>query len=353
MSHSKHYHPKRMIYLLLLIVIPLLLAITWVIKVRPAIGADSRPSGVDPEGPPIGSPPVLGTVSSNSPVSENDSLVISGNFSDPDTSDTFTLDVTWGNGDRDIYEYTSGTTGFSETHQYRDDNPSGTISDQYTINISLTDSSGLIDTDTITITVNNVAPTLASVVITPSINENGTATLSGDIVDPSSADTFSLGVIWGDGNVNTINYPAGTTSFSLNHQYRDDNPSGTAADEYTISLTITDDDGGSSNDSTSITVNNVAPVVQAGADQQALIFEVVSFNGSFTDPGSLDTHTIEWNFGDGTPVVSGSLTPSHTFTRKGVYTVTLTVRDDDNGVGVDTLEVTIDAFILQLPMAYR
>ena len=37
----------------------------------------------------------------------------------------------------------------------------------------------------------------------------------------------------------------------------------------------------------------------------------VLFSGSFTDPGTADTHTIEWDFGDGSPVVTGTLTPTH------------------------------------------
>ena len=92
----------------------------------------------------------------------------------------------------------------------------------------------------------NVAPSLVDVVVeTPSINENGIAVLSGDIVDPDSQDTFTLTVDWGDGSpVETFNYGAGTTSFSETHQYLDDNPTGTPSDVYAISVTLTDDDGG-------------------------------------------------------------------------------------------------------------
>jgi len=250
-SNSKRIIPKPMIRLLLLIGLAFLVAFTW-IKVVPVIGAGLSVPEFDPDGPPIGSPPVFGTVSNTSPVNENDSLVLSGNFSDPDANDTFSLLVRWGDDTLDIYEYPSGTTTFDETHQYLDDNPSGTSSDQYSIELRLTDSSGLIDTE-----------------------------------------------------------------------------------------------------SKTVTVNNVAPIVVAGADKQAYVLDEVSFEGSFTDPGTLDTHTIVWDFGDGTPVASGSLTTTHTYYNTGVYTVTLTVSDDDNGVGVDTLEVTIDAYILHLPLASR
>ncbi len=91
---------------------------------------------------------------------------------------------------------------------------------------------------------------------------------------------------------------------------------------------------------TSVTVNNVAPVVDAGLDTGIVEGSSVSFNGSFSDPGTRDTHTIEWDFGDGSGS-SGSLAASHVYPDDGVYTVTLTVTDDDGGVGSDTLVVTV------------
>ena len=68
---------------------------------------------------------------------------------------------------------------------------------------------------------------------------------------------------------------------------------------------------------------------------------MVNFSGSFTDPGWLDTHTIEWDFGDGN-TATGTLIPTHTYSNDGVYIVTLTVTDDDGGVGVDTITVSVN-----------
>ncbi|RLF47514.1 MAG: hypothetical protein DRN29_02310 [Thermoplasmata archaeon] len=94
-------------------------------------------------------------------------------------------------------------------------------------------------------------------------------------------------------------------------------------------------------DKTIITVNNVAPTVNAGLNQIVNEGDMVYFSGSFTDPGTLDTHTIEWDFGDGN-TSSGSLNPIHIYGDDGVYTVTLTVTDDDGGVGMDTMIVTVN-----------
>jgi PKD repeat protein len=51
---------------------------------------------------------------------------------------------------------------------------------------------------------------------------------------------------------------------------------------------------------------------------------------------------VEWNFGDGSPAVTGTLTPTHTYSQKGIYTVTLTITDDDGGTTSDTLTVAVD-----------
>ena len=93
---------------------------------------------------------------------------------------------------------------------------------------------------------NNAPPVLSNVGATSPVTEGGTTTLSGSISDANANDTFSLTVDWGDGSAPQVfNYPAGTTSFSETHQYLDDNPTGTPADNYQINLTLADQNGGS------------------------------------------------------------------------------------------------------------
>ncbi|MFW9841940.1 MAG: OmpL47-type beta-barrel domain-containing protein [Candidatus Thorarchaeota archaeon] len=93
--------------------------------------------------------------------------------------------------------------------------------------------------------------------------------------------------------------------------------------------------------SATVTVYNVAPSVDAGEDQTINEGDSIDFSGSFTDLGILDTHSIVWDFGDGSPVAAETLSPSHVFSDPGVYLVTLTVTDDDEGVGVDSLTITV------------
>lgn len=77
----------------------------------------------------------------------------------------------------------------------------------------------------------------------------------------------------------------------------------------------------------------------AGEDQTTIENQAISFNGNYTDSGILDTHTIKWEFGDGT-VVENELNPTYTYTNLGTYTATLTVTDKDGGTRSDTLRGT-------------
>ena len=174
-------------------------------------------------------------------------------------------------------------------------------------------------------TVSNVDPT-ADAGADQSVNEGDTVSFAGSFTDPGSADTHTIEWDFGDTSTDS-------GSLTPTHVYADDGI-------YTVKLTVTDDDGGVGIDTLTVTVENAPPVVDAGADQSVDEGDTVSFSGSFTDPGSGDTHTIEWDFGD-TSTDLGSLTPTHVYADNGVYTVELTVTDNNGGVGTDTLTVTV------------
>ncbi len=184
--------------------------------------------------------------------------------------------------------------------------------------------------------------------------------LTGVIDDPGSLDTHTLQINWGDplspGNVQTIDltvatpgvtYNAETREFAIEHQYLDDNPTGTGSDSYTIRVTVTDDDTGGGIAETAVVVTNVAPVIGETTDATikegtAVSIGIFADNPevpflppiSFGDVGTLDTHTavIEWGDGTGeTPLsVVGFgharflLGDFHTFADNGVYTATIT-----------------------------
>jgi PKD repeat protein len=123
-------------------------------------------------------------------------------------------------------------------------------------------------------------------------------------------------------------------TLTTTHVYADDGV-------YPVTLTVTDVTGLSASDGLTTSVANVAPAVGATAvPTTAQVGQAITFTATFTDPGVADTHTITWTFGDTSPPRAGG-TVTHTYTASGVYTVTLTIADDDDGVGSDVLLVVV------------
>ena len=250
---------------------------------------------------------------------EGDTFTNSGSFSDPGT-DTWSATVDYGNGTGEQPLVLTPDETFDLSHTYADDGV-------FTVTVTVTDDDGGEGMDIAIVTVNNVAPTVQAATDLTSIDEGDGVLFTGSFSDPG-ADTHTLVWDFGDGSDPVAGLLEPT------HIYVDN---GT----FIATLTVTDDDGGVGSASVEITVANVAPTVEAGADQTVDEGDIVSFTGSFTDPGSGDTHTIVWDFGDGSDPVAGLLEPTHAYADNGIYTVTLTVTDDDGGQGVDQLTVTV------------
>lgn len=173
------------------------------------------------------------------PVNEGLSVLLNGSFMDPDMGDAHAITITWGDGSTDMLNLPAGILTFEIPHVYLDDNPTQTPSDIYTIDVAVED--GFVsDSASVKLTVNNEAPLLSD--LTVSMDKNGLATLTGSIIDPSMQDTFILKVKWGDRTTTIFTFPAGTTLFSVTHQYL--GSTDLFVKSYIITLNLRDDDLG-------------------------------------------------------------------------------------------------------------
>jgi len=161
-------------------------------------------------------------------------VTLAGTFDDPDTGDEHTVIVNWGDGPEQMRVLAVGAREFSLSHQYLDDNPTGTPSDVYDISVTLRDHRLATDTAGTSATVSNVAPT-ADIAGPTSAVRGQTLSYEGSIFDPGTADTHTT--IWQVFDPASAVVAAGSgTELSFT-------PTDLGA--YTVQFTATDDDGGS------------------------------------------------------------------------------------------------------------
>ena len=285
-------------------------------------------------------------------INEGSAAQLSGSFVNIDTQDTHTVVIDWGDGSPTTeLVLAPGDRDFDANHVYADDSPSNTSSDTYPITVTITDEDndeGGAETE---IEVNNVAPSISYVGISAtSIDESEMVTVSGEFTDPAlgvPSEIFTGQAIWSDGVATALTIDGNAGTFTTSRTFLDDHPStGTPSDMFTVEITIEDDDLGSDDQlSPVLTVNNVDPVItefesDATFDNKGQEGEPVQFEGAFTDVGVLDTHTAVVDWGDGSPLEmlplvqgagDGTFSGAHIYDSGGIYTVTVTVEDDDTG----------------------
>ncbi len=115
------------------------------------------------------------------------------------------------------------------THSYADEGV-------FTVTLTITDTGGLVDSDSLLVTVNNVAPALDPL---PDQNvlPGEVVTVTAVFVDPGWLDSHTVTIEWAPGITESLDLAAGVYDFSFDHTFA-------AAGNYTVTVTITDLDGG-------------------------------------------------------------------------------------------------------------
>jgi KaiC/GvpD/RAD55 family RecA-like ATPase/PKD repeat protein len=198
--------------------------------------------------------------------------------------------------------------GKTTSHSYADN---GT----YIVTLTVTDDDGATGTLNSIKTVNNKSPVA---VFTKSTETAYTAqTVTFNASDSYDSDGTIVEYFWdfGDGT--------NTSGIVANHPYADNG-------NYTVKLTVKDNDGASTTAIKVATILNQAPVVSfSGPSSQPIVGMTMTFNasGSYDPDGMLLNYT--WNFGDGNITATKESVITHVYSQSASFNVTLTVTDND------------------------
>jgi hypothetical protein len=174
------------------------------------------------------------------------------------------------------------------------------------------------------------------------VKEGEPVSMTGSFTDPGWLDTHDATWFWGDNHppqagtiVEEHDAPAGVGTVFATHAWGDNG-------KYSVILSVRDNHGGVGQDQAQITVLNVPPIVDAGPQMFAYPGHVITLEGTFTDPGWLDSHEGKWDFGDSCPPTTatviekhdppagtGHIIASHIYHHLGCYCCICTVTDDD------------------------
>ena len=203
---------------------------------------------------------------------------------------------------------------------------------QYDVELTVTDGSGLTDTDMVTIIVEETVTNEPPVAVISSSTTTGVAPLTIDFDGSNSTDDTGIEMYaWDFGNGMTSSEIAPSVTFSQ-------------VGEFLVKLTVTDE-GGLTNESTlTITVNapadNQPPTAVAQADP---VEGTAPLTVSFDGVGSTDDNGIvaySWDFGNGQS--SNQSETSFVFDEPGIYDVELTVFDAEGLSDRDIVQIIVN-----------
>jgi thermitase len=251
-------------------------------------------------------------------VGANDPPTASFTYNTSDLTATFTDNSTDSDG-----TIVSWLWDFGDTNTSSAQNPvhSYTATGTYTVSLTVTDNNGGTDTASQNVTVTEPQNVLPTASFTYSTNDL-TATFTDTSMD---SDGTIVSWLWdfGDSNSSSAQNPV--------HGY-------TSAGTYTVSLMVTDNEGGYDTTSQNVTVTeppNIPPTA-------GFTYNVNDLTATFTDTSTDSDGTIagwDWDFGDGNS--STVQNPVHSYAVAGTYSVGLTVMDEDGGTDTSNQSVTV------------
>lgn len=246
-----------------------------------------------------------------------------------------TVSVDWGDS-TGVSSPTLTDGAFTAAHTYGDNG-------FYPVEVCV---STVIECQTVGVSIANATPSVDTLSVPGVVDEGAEVVLAATYYDPGVGDTHAAVVDWGDGTSNTPVAAAG--SIGAVHRYADDG-------EYQVQVCVIDDDRARSCREATVMVENAAPSVSGlSLPNDPGEGDEVALDVTIVDRGTLDTHVVLVDWGDGTPGsgydgveeltvtenpsgppgsaagLTGTAAGVHHYADEGTYTVEVCVTDDDD-----------------------
>ena len=194
-------------------------------------------------------PPQNLTVTSTSElVVEGGSVTVSGTYV-ASGGGTPSATAVWSDGQQTAVTVDDVAGTFTTSRTFADDEPTGTAVDDLTVDITLTTSAGSATATSPTVTVANSAPVIGGIQTSaPELDSDETLVVTGSFTDGAlgvETETFTADALWSDGTTLPVAVGGDSGTFETTRTFSaDDVPAGDESASFTVTVTITDDDGG-------------------------------------------------------------------------------------------------------------
>jgi len=165
-------------------------------------------------------------------------------------------------------------------------------------------------------------------------SESAETVSTGEVIHFNASDSYDP-----DGYIESYFWDFGdgtnimVTSAFVDHVYADDGV-------YTVTLTVTDNDGSTATVTSTKTVSNRPPVASFTENATAVLTRVaIRFDASGSEDSDGYIISYLWDFGDGTTAFGVKV--NHAYENDDVYSVTLTVIDDDGATASTSAVKTV------------
>ena len=192
-------------------------------------------------------------------------------------------------------------------------------------------------------------PSITSWSVSAPVFEGDRPFANATFTDVDAGDQHTVDVSWGDDTYDHYVLPIGDRSFSV--QKTDPYVNETTT-PWTVQITVNDPIFSTSR-FTTVSVMNATPSITSFALSATDLEtgQAVTASGVFNDGGAADTHTVTFDWGDGSPTATTNLaagvfsfsSDAYTYTGAGDFTVTATVTDDAGASATATSSLSVHA----------